>query len=72
MLALVARDVQSIGDGEPGMDRENAGKLYDYGRMLTGVVRARSNDEEDPDALSPDELADKAEKLLAGLRSKQR
>lgn len=42
-------------------------KLCNYGRLLAQVAKARAEDEPEDD-LTPDELAEKAEKLVRAMR----
>jgi hypothetical protein len=69
-MAVIRGDVRAIAEREASGEYDGL-RLCSYGRILSTVIKARAEDEPD-DNLTPDELAEKAEKLLAGMRAARR
>lgn len=69
-MAVIKGDVRAIAEREASETYDSL-KLCNYGRLLATVAKARAEDEPD-DNMTPDELAEKAEKLLGAFRAARR
>jgi hypothetical protein len=70
-MAIMQVDIQAIRERAPDLAPEDATRLCKYGTLLATVARTRDDEELDDD-MTPDELAEKAEQLLAGMRKARR
>ena len=69
-MAVIKGDVRAIAERQASESFDSL-KLCNYGRLLAQVAKARNEDEPDDD-LTPDELAEKAEKLVRAMREARR
>jgi hypothetical protein len=69
-MSIIAGDVHSIGERQASGEYDSI-RLCSYGKLLAQVAKARAEDDKD-DELSEEELAEKAEKLLEGMRRARR
>jgi hypothetical protein len=70
IMSIIAADVRAIGEREASEAFDSV-KLCSYGKLLATIAKARAEDDKD-DELSEEELAQKAEKLLEGMRRARR
>lgn len=65
-MSIIAVNVKEIGDRGASESFDSI-KLCSYGKLLAQISKARAEEDIDDD-MTPDELAEKAEVLLAGMR----
>jgi hypothetical protein len=69
-MSIIALNVREIGQ-RGASEAFDSIKLCSYGKLLAQVAKARA--EEGPeDEMTPDQLAERAEVLLAGIRKARR
>jgi hypothetical protein len=69
-MSIVAMDIKTIGGREASGPYDSM-RLCSYGKLLASVAKERREEEPDDD-LTPEQLEEKAEKLLAGMRAARR
>lgn len=69
-MSIMALNVREIGE-RGASEAFDSVKLCSYAKVLTTVVKDRREDEPD-EGMTPDELAEKAEKLIEGMRKARR
>jgi hypothetical protein len=65
-MQVIKGDIKAIA-GRQAKESFDSLKLCNYGRLLATVAKARAEDEPEDDQ-TPDELAEKAEKLVRAMR----